>query len=94
MNSISTSTVNECSIKNCREENKWIAIYTKTRHKKHVQRQLELMAIEAYVHLKKEYHRWSDRVKLVDVPIIPSYVFVHPNPTQYLKMFTVNGIEM
>jgi len=58
-----------------------------------VQRQLELMGIEAYVPLKKEYHRWSDRVKLVDVPLIPSYVFVCPNPTQYLKMFTVNGIE-
>jgi len=93
MNSISTSTINEYSIKNCREENKWIAIYTKARHEKQVQRQLELMGIEAYVPLKKEYHRWSDRVKLVDVPLIPSYVFVCPNPTQYLKMFTVNGIE-
>jgi len=27
------------------------------------------MGIEAYVPLKKEYHRWSDRVKLVDVPL-------------------------
>jgi transcriptional antiterminator RfaH len=92
MNSISTSTIRGYSIKNCREENKWIAIYTKARHEKQVQRQLELMGIEAYVPLKKEYHRWSDRVKLVDVPLIPSYVFVRPNPTQYLKMFTVNGI--
>ncbi len=91
MDSINNLTMNRFN-KTHRLENKWIAIYTKARHEKRVQSQLELMGIEAYVPLKKEYHRWSDRIKLVDVPLIPSYVFARPNPTQSLKIFTIDGI--
>lgn len=35
------------------------------------------MGIESYVPRRREMHRWSDRRKLVDVLLVPRFVFVH-----------------
>ena len=54
---------------------KWIAIYTKSRHEKVVIQELENKNIEAYCPIFKERRQWSDRKRWVEFPLFRSYVF-------------------
>ena len=54
---------------------KWIAIYTKSRHEKAVIKELESKNIEAYCPMFKERRQWSDRKQWVEFPLFRSYVF-------------------
>lgn len=55
----------------------WFAIYTRPRHEKRVEDQLRRKGIESYLPLCQRLHRWSDRKKLVEVPLFSGYVFFH-----------------
>jgi len=55
---------------------KWIAVYTKSRHEKVVIQELEKKNIEAYCPILKERRQWSDRKRWVEFPLFRSYVFV------------------
>ena len=54
---------------------KWIAVYTKSRHEKVVIQNLENKNIEAYCPIFKERRQWSDRKRWVEFPLFRSYVF-------------------
>lgn len=53
----------------------WYACYTHGRHEKRVASRLEEAGIESYVPLRVERRRWTDRVRDVELPMFPSYVF-------------------
>jgi transcriptional antiterminator RfaH len=74
------------------DERIWIAVYTRPRHEVRVALQISRLGIEAYVPLHREMHNWSDRKKWIEVPLIPSYVFIHIDLRDYFKIFTVPGI--
>ena len=57
----------------------WYALYTRPRHEKSVDDQLQEKGIESYLPLKKVLKQWSDRRKWVEEPLFRSYVFVHGN---------------
>lgn len=71
---------------------RWYAAYTRPRHEKKVLENLQNIDIEAYVPLIKEYHQWCDRKKLVEVPLIRSYVFVHIPAKYALYVLETYGI--
>ena len=54
---------------------KWIAVYTKSRHEKVVIQELENKNIEAYCPIFKARRQWSDRKRWVEFPLFRSYVF-------------------
>ena len=54
----------------------WYAIYTRSRFEKKVHRDLEKSNFQVFLPLVKEKKAWSDRIKTVSVPLLPSYVFV------------------
>lgn len=54
----------------------WYAIYTRSRHEKHVRKQCDLRSIESFLPLYEAVHRWKDRRMRVHVPLFPGYVFV------------------
>ena len=54
---------------------KWIAVYTKSRHEKVVIQELENKNIESYCPIFKERRQWSDRKRWVEFPLFRSYVF-------------------
>ncbi len=56
---------------------KWYACYTKPRAEKATYKRLLQAGIEAYLPLRKERRKWSDRLKTVLVPLFTSYIFVH-----------------
>jgi transcription antitermination factor NusG len=53
----------------------WYAIHTRARHEKSVTQRLEGQNFEAFLPLVSEVHRWSDRRKVVDLPLFTCYVF-------------------
>lgn len=55
---------------------KWYAIYTRSRFEKKIYRALQKSEFEAFLPLIKEKRVWSDRLKTVEMPLLPSYVFV------------------
>jgi transcription antitermination factor NusG len=54
----------------------WYAVQTRSRHESVVTSVLEQQEFTAFLPLTSQWHRWSDRVKLVRLPLFPGYVFV------------------
>jgi transcription antitermination factor NusG len=54
----------------------WYAVRTRSRHEKMVAEQLTLQGIESFLPLVKHIHKWSDRMKEVELPLFSGYSFV------------------
>src|SRR5207245_10633531 len=52
----------------------WYAIQTRSRHEKFVDSQLKQRGVTTFLPLVNELRRWSDRQKLVQLPLFSSYV--------------------
>lgn len=70
----------------------WFAIYTKPRSEKKVYERLRAKGFECYLPLKKVLKKWSDRKKLVDEPLISSYVFVKTSASDQLTILKDPGV--
>jgi transcription antitermination factor NusG len=57
------------------EEEKWFALYTKSRFEKKTGQLLTEKGFEVYVPLVKTIKQWSDRKKIVEEPLFRSYLF-------------------
>ena len=79
-------------IKNSIPESKWYAIYTRPRAEKQVHQRLLEAGVEAFLPLQKTYRRWSDRKKLVEKPLLSSYLFVKVIPKEFPVVFRTNGV--
>ncbi len=67
----------------------WYALYTRSRHEKKAKALLEESGVEAYLPLVKKWHVWSDRKKLVEMPLLPSYIFVRTDVSNYLTYYDI-----
>jgi transcription antitermination factor NusG len=59
----------------------WYAVHTRARHEKMVAERLHEQGVASYLPLVKETHRWSDRKKVVELPLFSCYVFARFAPT-------------
>jgi len=73
------------------ENPNWYAIYTRSRFEKKVYHALQQKGLEAYLPLIKEKRRWSDRIKSVEMPLLPSYVFLKANRTNIHQAYLCAG---
>jgi transcriptional antiterminator RfaH len=75
-------------------DTKWYAVHTRWQHEKFVVNQLERSGIETFLPLITEIHRWSDRQKLVRLPLFSCYTFVHMQMSTELwyKVMQTNGL--
>jgi transcriptional antiterminator RfaH len=73
-------------------EFKWYAIYTNPRAEKLVRDRLIESDIEVFLPLQKTYRIWSDRKKLVERPLLSSYVFVKVTPVLFPKVYQTQGV--
>ncbi len=71
---------------------KWYAIYTRSRFEKKVYNDLLKSKLNAFLPMVKEYHVWSDRVKAVMVPLLPSYVFVNFRQADVRRLTFFSGV--
>ncbi len=73
-------------------QRQWHAIYVKSRTEKKVTRDLDARNIEAYIPLIKTMRQWSDRKKLVELPLLSGYVFVRTDLQQNDKVAQTPGV--
>ena len=74
------------------QEKKWYAIYTKPRWEKKIDAALIKKNIESWCPLQKIERQWSDRKKIVEEPLFKSYIFVHINLHEKVKVLQTDGI--
>ena len=79
-------------IRNSHSEEKWYALYTRPRAEKLVYQRLVEAAIETFLPLQKTYRMWSDRKKLVEKPLLTSYIFVRTSKKNFPKVYRTNGV--
>jgi len=75
-----------------RSEGKWYAIYTRPRAEKLVYQRLLEEGVETFLPLQKTYRKWSDRKKLVEKPLLPSYLFVRTKSKNYHHTYRIPGV--
>lgn len=70
---------------------RWLVLYTRPRYEKKVHARLEELSITAYLPLREEVHQWSDRRKLVEMPLFSGYVFVHVDERARITALELDG---
>ena len=70
----------------------WYALYTKHRHEKVIARNLTYKGFETFVPLYEAARNWKDRVKQIDIPLFPCYVFFRGDLERRLDIVKVPGI--
>jgi len=73
-------------------ERRWYAVYTRPRFEKRVLKGLQDQGIDAYLPLVKTMRQWSDRKKMVEVPLFSSYVFVYIDRRFYDQVLQTLGV--
>ena len=73
-------------------EDKWYAIYTRPRAEKLVYQRLLEINIDVFLPLQKTFRKWSDRKKLVEKPLLSSYVFVKTKAKFFPVVYKTNGV--
>ena len=75
------------------ESPKWFAVYTTPRHEKAVARHFEFRAIESFLPLCTEMHRWKNGCRVnVEQPLFPSYVFARVGRGVTTQVLSVPGV--
>ncbi len=72
---------------------RWYACYTRARHEKRVERQLEERGFESWLPVVERDRQWSDRTKRVEFPVFPSYVFCRFPASRIHEILTVPGVS-
>jgi transcriptional antiterminator RfaH len=75
-----------------KETEKWYAIYTRPRAEKQVWQRLVEAGIETFLPLHKTYRIWSDRKKLVERPLLSSYIFVKTKSKHFPEVYKTSGV--
>jgi transcriptional antiterminator NusG len=76
------------------DEGNWYAVQTRARHEKTVAGRLQEQGLATFLPLVREVHRWSDRRKLVELPLFSCYVFVKLAPTgeDRARVYQMDGV--
>jgi transcription antitermination factor NusG len=71
----------------------WYALSVKPQHEKSVAEQLAAKSLESYLPLYSDKRRWSDRMKVVEVPLFSRYVFCRFDFESRLKVLQITSIN-
>ncbi|HEX6915454.1 MAG TPA: UpxY family transcription antiterminator [Chitinophagaceae bacterium] len=78
--------------KNDQEKKYWYALYTKPRWEKKIDSVLLRKGIESWCPVQKVQRQWSDRKKIIEDPLFKSYVFVHIDEAERVKVLMTDGV--
>lgn len=70
----------------------WNAIYVNSRAEKKITESLLAKNIEAYSPIVKTMRQWSDRKKIVEMPLMNGYVFVKIDASESDKVMQTKGV--
>src|SRR5262252_7687243 len=69
----------------------WYAVRVKPNYEKPVAAALRGKGIEEFLPLFRSKRKWSDRVKVMDLPLFPGYVFCRLNLEARMPLITTPG---
>lgn len=72
---------------------RWYPIYIRSRAEKKTFEELTRKNIIAYLPLKKGVKQWSDRKKIVEEPLLKSYLFVFISAKEYAEVLMTYGVS-
>jgi transcription antitermination factor NusG len=70
----------------------WFALQVRTRHESGIANYLQGQGYESFLPLYKCRKRWSDRVKEVQTPLFPGYLFCRFDPRDRLPVMKIPGV--
>jgi len=70
----------------------WFAILARIGKEKHATLLLEKSGFECFLPISKSMRKWSDRLKEIEVPLFPGYLFCRMNPTDRLPVLMIPGV--
>lgn len=71
---------------------KWYPVYTRSRAEKKVEEALTKKNITTYLPVKKVLKQWTDRKKIIEEPLIKSYLFIYISSKEYNEVLMTQGI--
>lgn len=74
-------------------EKRWFAIYTNYKREKIVAKDLTKQGITAYLPIQKLVRQYQRKRKVVQLPLINCYVFVHINQSEYSKVLQTEHVH-
>ena len=72
---------------------RWFAIRTSPRWELRASTELFQRGFEIYVPLCHVKHKWSDRTKVVDVPLFPGYLFSRFLTRDRVRVLQASGVK-
>jgi transcription antitermination factor NusG len=71
---------------------RWFALRVQSRCEKVVAMIARNKGFEEFLPLHQSRRRWSDRLKAIDLPLFPGYVFCRLDPQRRLPLLTIPGV--
>jgi len=69
----------------------WYALRVRSNHENVVQSGLRSRGVEEFLPVYRAKSRWSDRVKVIERPLFPGYVFARFDPSKRLPVLMLPG---
>ena len=75
-------------------QNGWFCIYARARHEQKIASTLQGEGLEAFCPTRPEARQWRDRVKTLNVPLFPGYLFVRSvtDKREFFKIIDAKGV--
>jgi transcription antitermination factor NusG len=73
-------------------DSRWFAVHVKARHEKAVYDLLSFKQYDGFLPLYRSRRQWADRIKHVDLPVFPGYVFCRFDPKHCLPIVATPGV--
>jgi transcription antitermination factor NusG len=70
----------------------WFALQSRSRHESVVAMQLRGKGYEPFLPVHKSRRRWSDRIKEIELPLFPGYLFCRFDPLDRMPILVTPGI--
>lgn len=74
-------------------EQHWYALSVTVQHERKIVEVLKSKGMEAYVPIRQEKHRWSDRMKIVDIVLTPQIIFVRNSMEKKNEVFVDSNVK-
>jgi len=71
---------------------RWLAVYTRSGHESAVAKQFQQKGLEALLPKYCRLSRWSDRIRRIDTPLFPSFVFVRVGEGERSRVLQTAGV--
>jgi transcription antitermination factor NusG len=76
---------------NAQKDLAWYAIQTMPRHERKVAAELRQKGLHTLLPLFPSTRQWSDRVRVLDMPLFPGYVFVQMSPAPDVRIVVLRS---